>query len=1267
MNYQKGYLFHNRYKLVEPLGEGASAQVWKAQDTKANNLLVALKIFSQNKDLDSYGLQNFEKEFTTVYNMRHSNLLPPTGYDIFQGQPYLVMQYCENGSCNSMVGRMEEEDIIKLLHDVSAGLEYLHDHNIIHQDIKPDNILLDDNCNYMVTDFGISVVSENSAADTTAASGGTRAYMGPERFSGHTVAASDMWSLGATAVEMLTGDPPFGEHGGVLQAEGEAMPELPEKLQPEVKSMITACLEADPNKRIKANEIRQKIELYWETGSWVKPSSKKTIAIVATSVISILMCLGIFIWDYNRIKVHYYKDYTECWGVPKGIGKISSSQAKHMHRMYRFEYTKGKVRRVTHVNSLGNIIEDNESERNERPLDQEITYSSEGKVSRIKVKDKNGKVLYVKAFNENLSTMSFQYDDKHNTERALASNTVGYERMLEDDTAQKGKITRWWIEYDEEGHATTIRYAGLDNSRVGDDNNIYGRKIVYKDNGLISEIHYIGKDDEPKSTKWGLGIKKFYYDDNDNWIKVAYFTIDNQPSYDYSDGVSIYELIYDDNGNVSEYYHKDGDGSIMIPKKYGVAGVRYEYDDKGFFTKETYLGTDKHPMYVTRVGAAGNLVECDANGYVAKLTNFDVDEKPCETVEGIYKQVVVNDDKGNQLEVWAYGLDNKLCISSHSYAGTVSKYDSIGNLSEVVFYGVDKKPCLNNEGVAGIRYEYDERNLQTKIIFLATNLKPGFNNNHICTVHQEYDKRGNITKISFYNESGRKLVDSYENVAGWNMKYDDLGNEVERDFFNTENEPCEIAGGYAKRTWTYDQHGYLQAERYYGRTGQLVLVGDRAGNDYVCDERGNIIVNKPIGINGKLAVNNLEIHYKYDKFDNCTETSYFDNGKAKSNSFGVHKILNKYNTRNQNIEVRYYNESGNLTLTKNEGIAMQKNEFDTKGNRVRTYFYGTDEKPIKGKEGWAMSTYEYDVFGNVIKQYFYAVDGKPVSIKDMVPVSICKYDKFNNMIYLACQDGNGKFIINPNTGWAISRMEYDNKSQLMWQAYYDENDKPIKSQDGYHKVTYRYDNNHNQTERAYFGTDSKATLVYGIHKEKYKYNEKGLAVEYSLYDQNGKPSNCTGGFQRTIVTYDENNNPTIRKHYATNGTLLSTQTYNKNTGEWHTTSANTQALMNYSYSASSENWMHRVEEVSKECPAKIEDGVLVQSCTHTNNSVTIHIKLYEMSKYDLDDSQKETFNSSAEQFCDIFRKALSLPSSISMIVIVVDKADRVILKQEKRT
>lgn len=1250
MDLYKGFLFHNRYLLVDILGHGASAEVWKAKDTKANNLIVALKIFAYGSNMDTYGLQDFEREFTSVYNLKHSNLLPPTGYDIFEGRPYLIMQYCENGSCSSMVGRMDENDIIKFLHDVAAGLEYLHDHNIIHQDIKPDNILLDDNCNFMVTDFGISIAGKGDISNSNGMSGGTRAYMGPERFSGIINTASDMWALGATAFELLTGNPPYGDHGGLLQAEDEPLPELPSNLQPEVKDMILACLAKEPNQRIKANEIRQKIELYWETGSWIKHSNKKLIAIVATVAASIVMCLGIFLWDYNRTKVRYYKDYVECKSVPVGVGRITPWQAKHMNRMYRFEYTQGMVRRVVHVNSKGKIITDGESERKDRPINQEIYYSTDGKVVRIKVMDYNDRVLCVKSFNENLTTMSFQYDDANNTERAMPSQTVGYKPLLDNTSSAKSKITRWLIEYDENGYTKKIRYAGFGNIELGDENNIYGCTMVHDEKGRVIEIHYIGKDGKPKSTRWGLGVKKFYYDEEDNWVKAAYYTVDGTPAYDDADGVSVLDMIYDENGNMTKVYHKDGNGKLMVPKKNKIAGSEFEYDDNGFVIKTMYLGVDEKPMFVASAGCSGFVSEYDENGFEKERVYVDVNGNPCRVIDGSTKVTVLSDNRGNCLETWNYDLNGNLYQPTNAVAGTKFKYDSAGNLIEMVYYGVDKQPCLDQAGEAGIRYKYDTRNLLTESLCLGTDLQPAYGNNHICLARYEYDMRGNMVKIAFYDESGTKLVNSNENVSGWNITYDDLGNETERSFFNEQGKPGEVIGGYAKRVCTYDTNGHLASERFYTLSGKLASVNGTAGTDYVCDERGNVLVNKPIGTDGNLAANYLEAHYKYDNFDNCTEVTFWDKSNQPSeNQNGVHKVTSRFNSMNLEIEARYYDKSGELTLASDVGYAIFKNEYDDRGYRVKAFCYGTDEKPIKSKEGWASSTYEYDTFGNVIKQCFFDVDGKPSKVKDMVPVGICKYDKNNNRIYLAAQDGTGNFIINPQTGWAISKTEYDDKSQILSEAYYNAKDEPMNVKMGYHKITYGYDAKGNIVEKKYFAADLKPAYVNGIHKEVSSYNDKNLHVEDAYYRADDRPVNCDAGYHKCVIEYDENNTPVCAKYYNTEGTLVMNQSYNKQTGLWN-------GAQNI---GAGNDWRSMVRQVNENLPMEAADGVLIQSVLMNGNSVTIVIKLTEVSKYNTGGEQmKQLEKIVRDEVKPNMRQALNLPNSVSLKIKIMDKADR---------
>lgn len=95
---------------------------------------------------------------------------------------------------------------------------------------------------------------------------------------------------------------------------------------------------------------------------------------------------------------------------------------------------------MSHVNSKENIIEDGESERNERPLDMLLYYTDKGNISRAKVLDRSGKVLYVKSYNDKLNTVIFQYDDEYGTEKTLGAQTIGYVRALEDNGVEKENI-----------------------------------------------------------------------------------------------------------------------------------------------------------------------------------------------------------------------------------------------------------------------------------------------------------------------------------------------------------------------------------------------------------------------------------------------------------------------------------------------------------------------------------------------------------------------------------------------------------------------------------------------------------------------------------------------------------------------------------------------------------------------------------------------------------------------------------------------------------
>lgn len=284
---QSGELFDGRYKLLRPLSTaGGSADVWLALDVNTidiqeslgddeegknspdgTGMKVAIKVYRPKNALDIEGEQRFRDEYKIVYSCHHENLLQPSHFSIFQGMPYLVMPFCSEGSSEKFTGKWTSDaEVWKYIRDVASGLAYLHANNppIIHQDIKPGNILIDDNQNFSITDFGISSKFDGSHQyyydDDNA---GTLAYMAPERFTEDAapLAESDIWALGATVYELLMGDVPFGEDGGQNQPQGDFTLTFPKFLGPELQRLIKACLDRDPAKRPTAQYLSEAARL----------------------------------------------------------------------------------------------------------------------------------------------------------------------------------------------------------------------------------------------------------------------------------------------------------------------------------------------------------------------------------------------------------------------------------------------------------------------------------------------------------------------------------------------------------------------------------------------------------------------------------------------------------------------------------------------------------------------------------------------------------------------------------------------------------------------------------------------------------------------------------------------------------------------------------------------------------------------------------------------------------------------------------------------
>lgn len=307
--FEQGTLFDGHYKLIKSLSTaGGSADVWLAIDVntidetndESKATKVAIKIYRPKNMIDIEGEYQFRKEFKKVFSCHHENIIQPTYFSIYKEMPYLVLPYCPAGSSEKLIGQFQsDKDLWKYIFEVASGLAYLHEHTpqIIHQDIKPANVLIDDNGNFAITDFGISAEMGGQDIESEDETGGTFAYMAPERFLDGTtpMPESDIWALGATLYELITGDAPYGNDGGSKQKKGEHIPQIMQNVPDAVKELIYSCLAFDAKDRPSARQIVDTVlkKRY--------SRSKKSFAIIIASIAILAVAITFYLTSKHSL------------------------------------------------------------------------------------------------------------------------------------------------------------------------------------------------------------------------------------------------------------------------------------------------------------------------------------------------------------------------------------------------------------------------------------------------------------------------------------------------------------------------------------------------------------------------------------------------------------------------------------------------------------------------------------------------------------------------------------------------------------------------------------------------------------------------------------------------------------------------------------------------------------------------------------------------------------------------------------------------------
>jgi len=205
----------SHYKILEKLGEGGMGVVYKAQDTKLDRI-VALKFLPERLVCDEEAKSRFVNEAKAASALNHPNITTIYEIDEVEDQCFISMECVKGRSIKEVIGerKLSEEEILKIATQIAEGLNAAHKKDIIHRDIKSDNIMLTEDGQVKIMDFGLAKlkgVSKLTKAGTTL---GTMQYMSPEQVQGQEVdQRSDIFSFGVVLYEMITGQLPFkGEY-----------------------------------------------------------------------------------------------------------------------------------------------------------------------------------------------------------------------------------------------------------------------------------------------------------------------------------------------------------------------------------------------------------------------------------------------------------------------------------------------------------------------------------------------------------------------------------------------------------------------------------------------------------------------------------------------------------------------------------------------------------------------------------------------------------------------------------------------------------------------------------------------------------------------------------------------------------------------------------------------------------------------------------------------------------------------------------------------
>src|SRR5262245_43149700 len=326
------------YEILEEIGRGGMGVIYRARQQHSRRIVAVKRVLAHQVNSHET-LVRFRREAEAVASLDHANILPI--YEVSESEealPFFSMKYATGGSLRMAAPslRAKPRECVRLMAKVARAIAYAHSKGVLHRDLQPGNILLDENGQPMVSDFGLAKwLDQTSDLTRTLETLGTPGYIAPEQAESRAAdltSAADVYSLGAILFYLLTGRPPFVGPNVlhvIHQAAADPAPRLRSlapSLDRDLETIVARCLESDPRARYQsAGALAEDLErwlrhepirarhsgVFTRGVKWVRRNPTSTLLVA--SLIALAAAIGVMFWE--RQSTH---------PVPRGNGSVPS-------------------------------------------------------------------------------------------------------------------------------------------------------------------------------------------------------------------------------------------------------------------------------------------------------------------------------------------------------------------------------------------------------------------------------------------------------------------------------------------------------------------------------------------------------------------------------------------------------------------------------------------------------------------------------------------------------------------------------------------------------------------------------------------------------------------------------------------------------------------------------------------------------------------------------------------------------------------------------